>query len=153
MKPFCNSVHNLPLSVGLAKCPQQHCVQEQTKGGMSHSDGKNHQWTSCSCCVHHWSLFEAGCWSMQTSGFAQPAAIFSYLGFCYSEQLFNTVQCDWSVSRDMNVGRKQKKCTVTMQLARDPCVCLMGLLSLAGGQSHCTAAHLCPPASPAHMCE
>lgn len=127
MKPFCNSVHNLPLSVGLAKCPQQHCVQEQTKGGMSHSDGKNHQWTSCSCCVHHWSLFEAGCWSMQTSGFAQPAAIYSYLGFCYSEQLFNTVQCDWSVSRDMNVGRKQKKCTVTMQLAWDLRVCLMGL--------------------------
>lgn len=90
MKPFCNSVHNLPLSVGLAKCPQQHCVQEQTKGGMSHSDGKNHQWTSCSCCVHHWSLFEAGCWSMQTSGFAQPAAIYSYLGFCYSEQLFKS---------------------------------------------------------------
>lgn len=28
-----------------------------------------------------------------------------------------------------------------------------GAFSLAGGQSHCTAAHLCPPASPAHMWE
>lgn len=89
---------------------------------------------------------------MQTSGFAQPAAIYSYLGFCYSEQLFKSavrLKCQQGYER----GEKTEEVYGDHAAGMGSACLPDGAFSLAGGQSHCTAAHLCPPASPAHMWE